>query len=178
VNRRISKSKRSSFQKNSTPQRSSSKGKNPFSLLRQRLNSVIVWVLVAVNAVLLASLVHRLLTPANPPDVSAKKVLENPLQVEVLNGCGVPGVANSLGEYLTQKKFDIVKKANAPTMDYQKSVLIDRGRTERKQIDRLRETLGLAKDRVLPIEAPDAQVDATFIIGADYESLKAYKDMR
>jgi len=148
------------------------------SSIRQRLSSVAVWALVAVNAVLLASMVHRLLTPSGSDDLNLKKVMEDPVEVEVLNGCGVPGIANTFGEFLVKNKYDVVKRANAPTKDYQKSVLIDRGKRERKQIDKLREKLGLSKDRVLPIEAPDALADATLILGADYESLKSYKEMR
>ncbi len=48
------------------------------------------------------------------------------IEVEILNGCGEPGIAARFSEFLRDKRVDVVRSENADNFDYTKTVLIQR----------------------------------------------------
>ena len=102
-------------------------------------------------------------TAERPPPPARGKI-----QLEVLNGCGRPGIAERATRTLVGLGFDVVRSANADRFDHDRTVVIDRsGRTGRAR------EVALALGCGSPARElrPDAYVDATVIIGRDYESL-------
>lgn len=148
---------------------------------KQRLSMVAVWFLVAVNTILILSLIIRFVKPyrPNPPANSYESVAnEDPLKVEVLNGCNIQGLAGEYAEFLRQEHYDVVRIDNARTFDYEKTILIDRQTRDRKVIMELAKLMGISQERVLPIANNDVQAAATIILGVDYKSLKSYERLR
>jgi len=148
--------------------------------LKNVLNSVFIWTLVVVNVVLIASMINRLIvTPGNKtPELNVPGAVENQLKVEVLNGCGVNGLAHTFKEILQNHNYDVVAVGNAESMDYDKSIIIDRGRRPEKDIKDFCRFIGIKTDNIVRINNSDLQVDIRFIIGADYTKLKAYRNYR
>lgn len=95
-------------------------------------------------------------------------------QVEVLNGCGVSGIAAQAQEYLRDLDFDVVNVDNATAFDYEETLVIDRGGDERiaRRVARL-----LGTDNVIRQIRPELMLQVTVILGRDYRTLKPYGDI-
>ena len=93
------------------------------------------------------------------------------IQLEVLNGCGRPGVAERATRTLVGLGFDVVRSGNADRFDHDHTVVIDRS----GHGDKAREVsaaLGCGgPERDL---RPESFLDATVIIGRDFESLPGF----
>jgi hypothetical protein len=88
--------------------------------------------------------------------------------VEVLNGAGAKGAAARISDQLRDMGFDVKTFGNARDFDHERSVLLDRsGRKGAAQA--IADSLG-----GLPIQtepAPELYLDATLILGPDWERL-------
>ena len=117
------------------------------------------------------------------PKMLAKELYnENPIKdikVEILNGCGIKGIAAKTSEYLRSKyRIDVVRSDNADKYDYSKTVII--GRNE--DLDKI---LSILKAFDISINnsdhirhAPDETlgVDVTIILGKDINSFQAISE--
>jgi len=92
-------------------------------------------------------------------------------QVEVLNGCGVSGIAARAQEYLIEAGFDVVNTENADAFDYRETIVIDRG-GDPGIARRVARSLGTAN--VIRQVRPDLMLQVTVILGADYSGLRPY----
>lgn len=121
--------------------------------------------------ILLAALFTRIIYPrivSERSDVSV--LLSEVIQVEVRNGCGVPGLATRFTSVLRSNGFDVVESGNFDTFDITRSFVVDRsGNLENAQ--RVARALGLSEDRIIREISPDFYLDATIVIGADYDNL-------
>ena len=99
------------------------------------------------------------------------------VQIEVLNGCGVPGVADQFTNYLRGYGYDVVRFTNAQRYDYPRTLVINRG-TSFERARQLAQALGVEPSAVENLPDPELQLDVTVIIGQDYESLTAFRDMQ
>ncbi len=95
-------------------------------------------------------------------------------QVEVLNGCGVSGVAALTHAYLRRFGFDVVNVENAAAFDYEETIVIDRGGDE-QVARRLARIIGT--ENVIRQVRPDLMLQVTVILGADYEDLNPYGEI-
>jgi len=140
------------------------------------LNSVLVLFLGAA-AVLLFAFGQRLASPRPDPER-----LHNPgnligdfIQLEVMNGAGVDGLAAEMSDYLRDVGFDVVAVDNYVQSDVARTVVMDRiGNPDAAQQIAL--ALGLEKDRIQQELKPTWFLDASVIIGQDYASLKPFVD--
>ncbi len=121
--------------------------------------------------ILIVALFTRIIYPrivSERTDVSL--LLSEVIQVEVRNGCGIPGLANRFTSVLRQNGFDVVESGNFDTFDVTRSFVIDRsGNLDNAR--RVARALGLSDDRIIREISPDFYLDATIVIGSDYESL-------
>ena len=140
------------------------------------LNSVLVLFLGAA-AVLLFAFGQRLASPRPDPER-----LHNPgnligdfIQLEVMNGAGVDGLAAEMSDYLRDVGFDVVAVDNYVQSDMARTVVMDRiGNPDAAQQIAL--ALGLEEDRIQQELKPTWFLDASVIIGQDYASLKPFVD--
>ena len=88
------------------------------------------------------------------------------LQVEVLNGCGVSGLANTTTNYLRDENIDVVYKGNYQNFNVEKSQVIDRS-GDKDQALKVAEVLGVEKSMVSTEIDQNKQLAVTIILGKD-----------
>jgi len=97
------------------------------------------------------------------------------IQVSVRNGCGVSGLAGDLTQYLRKNGFDVVEVGDHVSFDEEQSIVYDRiGDLESAK--KLAAAVGIPEDRVIQDIDADEYLDATIVIGKDYESLTPFKN--
>ncbi len=121
--------------------------------------------------ILLVALFTRIIYPRIVSErTEVSLLLSDVIQVEVRNGCGVSGLANRFTSVMRQNGFDVVESGNFDTFDVTRSFVIDRsGNLDNAR--RVARALGLSDDRIIREISPDFYLDATIVIGSDYESL-------
>lgn len=128
-------------------------------------------------SLLLALLIFGLFTRIIYPRIENQRTSNNPeligniIQLEVLNGCGVPGLANNFTSALRQNGFDVVETGNFKNFDMQNTVVIART-FDTENAKRVADALGIKEENVFVEASEDFYLDATVVIGSDYESLK------
>ncbi|UCH62707.1 MAG: LytR C-terminal domain-containing protein [Fidelibacterota bacterium] len=101
---------------------------------------------------------------------------DNRIEVEVLNGCGIPGMANEFTNYLRRYGYDVVRFTNAQRYDYPRTLVVSRG----KDFDRARlvaQTLGVEPNAVENMPDPSLQLDVTVVLGQDFATLTSYREI-
>ena len=159
-------------------------------------SNVFIWALVIINVFLIASFSSRFLDEDSSraegnvrrPDgtnvtVSASDTAIVPgsqLTVEILNGCGVPGVAAKVENYLRHQSCDVVATGNYQTYDVGKTFLIDRQHSGMVFANEVAQKLKLPLNShtVVPMMSPERQVQVTVVIGKDYKKLAPFKNRR
>ncbi len=103
-----------------------------------------------------------------PATDQTQTFVPNTGQIQVLNGCGKSGAAETFRDYLTGFGFDVIEFGNASSWNYQHTLVIARSPSDRIAGD-LAKVLGI--DRPIHLQREAALVEATVIIGKDYEEL-------
>ena len=136
------------------------------------LNSAIGFLSVLL-LVLIFALATRIIYPRvlNKRASQQSQLISDVIQLEVLNGCGVPGLANKFTSRLRQYGFDVVETGNFDNFNVTETFVISRTGTI-ENARRIAEALGLSGDRVIREESPDFYLDATLVVGSDFKSLK------
>lgn len=98
------------------------------------------------------------------------EVLPESITVEVLNGCGVSGVAASLAELLAAEGFNVVRSGNADHFDYARTEVLASSKALAKARTVL---LSLPGAVVRQRPGPEADVDVTVIVGKDFADKNA-----
>jgi hypothetical protein len=107
-----------------------------------------------------------------PAAVPAKP--KGPLQVEVLNGCGAPKIADRFTAYLRRKGYDVVRTDNFESFNVPATLVIDR-RGDLPSARKLADALGVAKREVISETHDMYMVDATVVLGKNFRTLAAWK---
>lgn len=102
-------------------------------------------------------------------EISKPQNVQQLIQVEVLNGCGIPGVGNYLTDFLRQKGIDVVKTGNYRSFDIDKTFIVDRmGKVETAY--QVADSLNLDKKLVISEVNKNLFIDMTIVIGKDYKN--------
>lgn len=97
-------------------------------------------------------------------------LISSVIQVEVLNGCGVAGVATRFTNILRRNGFDVVSSGNFDNFNVRKTMVIDRsGNFENAR--RVAAALGVSEQQIIQEISPAFYLDATVVIGSDFEQL-------
>ena len=108
---------------------------------------------------------------SNSNDKENVGVNKKPVQLEVLNGCGVNGVAEKFTDYLRAGNFDVVNIGNYRSFDIGHSLLIDRTGNMSNAF-KIASTLGIEKNNIIQQVNKEYFLDVTLVIGKDYKRLK------
>lgn len=127
-------------------------------------------------SVLLIVLLFALALRVIYPRIESERSIDDPvlisdiIQLEVLNGCGVPGIANLFTSTLREYGFDVVETGNFDNYDMTESIILSRnGNMENAR--KVAQALGIPSERILIEQSPEFYLDATLVIGSDYQSL-------
>lgn len=96
------------------------------------------------------------------------------IKVQVLNGCGVRGIAARVRGVLRERGFDVMSFGNAGRQNYAKSQIIIRslGAFGDQAADILAESLRISPDQIIRMEdASLVDINVTLVIGSDYRQL-------
>lgn len=135
------------------------------------LNSAIGFLSVLLLALIIA-LFTRIIYPRifNERAELTTELIGNIIQLEVLNGCGEPGIANNFTGVLRKNGFDVVETGNFERFDVEKTMVIARS----SYVDnayRVAAALGVSEEHVIREESPDFYLDVTVVLGKDYNEL-------
>jgi len=115
------------------------------------------------------------------PKLAIEIYEENPIldiEVEILNGCGVPGLAEKVSNYLRSQQMDVVRSDNADHYNYEQTILILRNENF-EGLKKVSQSFGINEQDELRIKhIPDEKlsVDITVIIGSDFATIKPLVD--
>lgn len=136
------------------------------------LNAVIGF-LGLLLCLLIFGLFSRLIYPRiqNQRAEEQPELIGNVIQLEVLNGAGVAGLADQFTSTLRKNGFDVVQTGNFDNFDMQQTTVISRT-LNKDNARRVAEALGIDEAQILVEASDDFYLDATVVIGSDYRSLK------
>ncbi|MBN2732117.1 MAG: LytR C-terminal domain-containing protein [Balneolaceae bacterium] len=136
------------------------------------LNAVIGF-LGLLLCLLVFGLFSRLIYPRiqNQRAEEQPELIGNVIQLEVLNGAGVAGLADQFTSTLRKNGFDVVQTGNFDNFDMQQTTVISRT-MNKDNARRVAEALGIDETQILVEASDDFYLDATVVIGSDYRSLK------
>lgn len=135
------------------------------------LNAVIGF-LSLLLVILLIALGTRIIFPRieNQRADAQNELIGDIIQIEVLNGCGVSGLANQFTSVLRQNGFDVVETGNFKNFDLEETIVIART-FDKENARRVAKALGINSKNIIIEASDDFYLDATIVIGSDYQSL-------
>jgi hypothetical protein len=92
------------------------------------------------------------------------------LQVEVLNGCGVEGLCDSITHLLRKNKIDVIHSGNYSSFNVSSTVVVDRIGSRQNMI-KLASIINLDTTYIVELINRDYLLDATIILGKDFNKL-------
>lgn len=140
-------------------------------------NSLFLNAAIGFLSVLLLALFIGLFTRIIYPRISNQRAVQTTeligqiIQIEVLNGCGEPGIANNFTGILRKNGFDVVETGNFERFDLEETIIISRGNSVDNAY-RVANALGVKKANVIREESPDFYLDVSIVLGQDYLELK------
>jgi len=117
-------------------------------------------------------------TMKDAPKLATEIYEANPvmdIQIEILNGCGEPGIAAKFSNLLRDIRVDVVRSENADHFDYDKTMLIQRNENI-FGMKLVAEALGFDinnSNQVITAADPNLDVDITLVIGKDFRSISS-----
>ncbi|MCX7877600.1 MAG: LytR C-terminal domain-containing protein [Ignavibacteria bacterium] len=112
--------------------------------------------------------------PVDSTSFITKQSIGKTLQIDIQNACGVQGIAEKFTEYLRSKGFDVVEMGNFSTQDIKTTMVIDRA-GNLANARRVALALGVSPKYVIQQMNKNYFLDATVVIGKDYEELLPFK---
>ncbi len=154
--------------------------------LKDRVMTASIWALGLVNLLLIASVASEFFKAPNEKSASINSPAEPKREprktqttVEVLNACGVQGLANEITQYLRDHDFDVVNVGNYQGgFDLDQTFVIDRLSLSSDNAAKVADVLGVNKKQVAPQMDESLQLMVTVLIGKDYKKLKVYDRIR
>ena len=152
------------------------------SVLNYVLNiSIIVFTIICLvlgYSLLKNSFASRQDKPKSIADTLKSTITNQPskaYQIDVQNGTGENGVAADFRAYLKKKGFDVVEMGNYKNTDVNKTMVIDRT-GNKNAAKKVAESLGINEKNIVQQKDTTSFLDATVIIGKDYQDLNPYKE--
>lgn len=138
--------------------------------------NIIIFLLAAIVIFVSYSLFIKITDQSVNKNTEAKKqTASEVIQVEVLNGCGVAGVADRFTDFLREHKFDVVNVGNYFTFNVDETIVVDRiGNLENAR--KVARSLGIQRTNVVQQLNNNYFLDVSIIIGKNYYKLKPIKE--
>lgn len=91
------------------------------------------------------------------------------IQIEVLNGCGVTGIGDRFTDLIREKGFDVVNTGNYISFDIDKTFIIERlGKLETAY--KVADSLNIDKRMIINQINKDYFLDLTIVVGKDFNN--------
>jgi len=155
----------------------SSKKPNVKSSTVNLLYNLIIFLLVVLIVYLSYSAYLKIVQKSSDEIIiDRNEIATEIIQLDVLNGCGVSGVADRFTDYLRAHEFDVVELGNYKikgqvNYDVDETFVIDRIGNKANAL-KVAEALGIEKVKVIQQLNDDYFLDVSLVIGKDYYKLK------
>lgn len=137
--------------------------------------NIAIFVLFALILFMLYSIYIKITNSKSvESSITNEQIASDIIQVEVLNGCGVGGIADRFTDFLRSNKFDVVNIANYIRFDMDETLVIDR-RGNKANAYSVAKSLGVKKENVIQQLNDDYFLDVSIVIGRDYYTLQPLK---
>jgi hypothetical protein len=133
--------------------------------------NIIILILGLLIVFMSYSLFTKIKGNGEDEDIKNSKTQAKIVQLEVMNGCGISGVAERFTNFLRQKNFDVVQVGNYMSFDIDKSIVIDRIGNKANAF-KVADALGIDRKHVIQQINNDYFLDVSLIIGKDFNQLK------
>ena len=133
------------------------------------LLNVSILILIVINTILAYSVV-KTISFNDTEDYLLVDSTKARIQIEVLNGCGVSGVAEKLTDYLRTNNIDVVNLGNYRSFEIENSIIISRNE-KIHNAEKVAAIVGLDEQNIIQQINSDYLLDVTFILGKDYRDL-------
>lgn len=175
--------KRKESEKEKRAKERKKKAKEVKDALKSYRLSLVILLLIGVNLLfIISSALHFFAARGTTNSIKATSSYlsqeETPkkiLKVEVLNGCGIPGVARQLTDYIRERGIDVVYYGNFENRNISETLVIDRRKYDLGNAKIIARIIGVDENRMFPQISPQRQLDVTIIIGKNYPELKAFQ---
>ncbi len=141
------------------------------------LSITLISILSIVILIFVTSLIIKIVSGTKSQEIADNDIgkLKNNemIQVSVLNGCGVKGLAGKVRDYLRDKGFDVVDVGNY-NQQAKFSFVIDRIGDTSSAI-KLAKAMGVNELKIVHIVDSSLYLRGSIVIGNDYQTLKAFK---
>lgn len=137
------------------------------------LNAIIV-LLGGLIVFLTYSLFTKISAFTSDDDLADEVRTPRIIQLEVLNGCGITGVAEKFTNYLRQNDFDVVQIGNYISYDINNTLVVDRIGNKTNAV-KVAQALGIDTKNVIQQINDDYFLDVSLIIGKDFNRLAPFK---
>lgn len=102
------------------------------------------------------------------------KPVKQKIQIEVLNGCGVAGIAKTTTNFCRKNDLDVVEMTNYVNFAVKHSQVISRNGKKDEAL-RIAKILGIEQRYVVVKPDRNKQLSASVVLGKDYKNLKPFK---
>jgi len=113
-------------------------------------------------------------TDSEIPIQENTQVASDIIQADVLNGCGVGGIADRFTDFLRNNKVDVVYSGNYIRFDMDETLVIDRTGNKANAL-KVAEILGVSRSNVIQQLNKEYLLDVSIVIGRDYYNLLPLK---
>ncbi len=174
--------RRRTSKRTASKKKSSRKRKGGKSSLKERFLTTAIWGLSLVNIILIFSLVSNFVGSPDDSGLSAIPVpeptqpdVEERITVQVLNACGVTGLAREVTEFLRDNNFDVVDFGNyTDGIKLERTLIFDRTSMSSKNALKVARALDVSKSQVVPQLEDSQQLMVTVLVGKDYQKLTVF----
>jgi len=146
------------------------------SILSNRANTIFLissFILAAIIVFLSISLYSNFQIEPTKIQIEYTVKPDSLIHIEVMNGCGVAGVADVFTNYLRKSNFDVIQMGNYYSFDIEKTLVVDRT-GNKKNAQLVAKSLGLSEDVVISQTNKNYFLDVSVIIGKDFNQLNLY----
>jgi len=134
--------------------------------------NIIVFFLLVLIVYLSYSAYLKIIHKTYKADLENKKeVAAEIIQMDVLNGCGISGVADRYTDYLRAHNFDVVEIGNYISFDVDETFVIDRIGNKANAL-KVARAIGIENVKVIQQLNENYFLDVSLVIGKDYNKLK------
>ena len=116
--------------------------------------------------------------PRNPiafPRIEPIEPVKQKLQLEILNGCGVDGIASRATDYCRLKGLDVIYNGNFKNYSVTESYIIG-WIEDQSELESIARIMGIEFSKISLQKDNNKQLAASIILGADYQKLNPYQN--
>ncbi|MBN2281652.1 MAG: LytR C-terminal domain-containing protein [Candidatus Marinimicrobia bacterium] len=154
---------------------------NQIDIQRWLLNFAIVCIAVVIFTFMISS-TKRFSSNSKKIDLSSPGFIPQmpkyeDVYIEVLNGCGITGMAGKYTEYLRMKGFDVLTTGNAKEMNYPETFILVRDTSE-AILSPLLEAMSFSRDHIEFNPAMEDYITFRLILGKDCDRLTVFETIK